>query len=636
MNPYFKKRYWKNTLRKKWKAWKVSFAAYRKNFSIKSVSKFLIWKLTRKEEKTTLPRFRLLPKISARHFWFALKSPKRPWWVIVTGLTFLSLLLGVPAYFFGYPLLKEYKFHRFNKTARAALHNGDTYTALLTAQAAHLLQPENLSALKTLIETAEESKHPRLFTWQRILAHHPDANFTDRSVYLKSALQNGNLAESKDWFEKISGTIPEIERIYFQCLILSKQGDEGRFNAYRLAYDFLQKHPFSSPLSEFYWDLCLQSNQSYLIEEAIESLTSASKLSTPLSYEALRRLLQFQTGTDTERKAWATKLWKVNKPSLYDAVLCLNAFYGKNKINGVGLLKVLKEEFPGLLEMDGTHRLVQLLNQVGRPQTANELLPDDQNFSDYKEIYFQTIHSALNSRDNTLAQELISFTAPVLSLNERRFFNLLLGQTDPATPALIESQLAEMLSHCSNEELDTVRLFLPFVESPNFLLGFLEEMERRNPHRIGIKYLLATSYHRLGKYKKLQDVVRRTELPDSIADLAGETQTCIQKTLYGLELEKCSSWAELAFSKNPKNQSVRFALALCYLQKKEAGSAQALLSTDFQRPPPLCPTQRLIGALTLHRNQYYELSKQWSPTEHLSLLTDAEKKLLQETLAKTR
>ena len=72
------------------------------------------------------------------------------------------------------------------------------------------------------------------------------------------------------------------------------------------------------------------------------------------------------------------------------------------------------------------------------------------------------------------------------------------------------------------------------------------------------------------------------------------------------------------------------------LQKKEAGSAQALLSTDFQRPPPLCPTQRLIGALTLHRNQYFELSKQWSPTEHLSLLTDAEKKLLQETLAKTR
>ena len=139
MNPYFKKRYWKNALRKKWKAWKVSFGAYRKNFSIKSVSKFLIWKLTRKEEKTTLPRFRLLPKISARHFWFALKSPKRPWWVIVTGLTFLSLLLGVPAYFFGYPLLKEYKFHRFNKTARAALHNGDTYTALLTAQAAHLL-----------------------------------------------------------------------------------------------------------------------------------------------------------------------------------------------------------------------------------------------------------------------------------------------------------------------------------------------------------------------------------------------------------------------------------------------------------------------------------------------------------------
>ena len=44
-----------------------------------------------------------------------------------------------------------------------------------------------------------------------------------------------------------------------------------------------------------------------------------------------------------------------------------------------------------------------------------------------------------------------------------------------------------MFSHSTNDELDTIRFFLPFFESPDFLVGFLEEMERRNPHRVGIK-----------------------------------------------------------------------------------------------------------------------------------------------------
>ena len=82
-------------------------------------------------------------------------------------------------------------------------------------------------------------------------------------------------------------------------------------------------------------------------------------------------------------------------------------------------------------------------------------------------------------------------------------------------------------SPIANAELDTIRTFLQFFQSPNYLLGFLKKWkETRNGT---IKYLLATSYHRLGMHEELRDIVNRTELPEAIQNLAGERQTCIQK-----------------------------------------------------------------------------------------------------------
>ena len=140
MHRYFYKRYWKNSFRKKRKAWSISFLEFRRKFSTRSIYKFLIWKITRRDEAYKSSKIKLFPKMSSRRFWFTLKSPKKPWWVIVGGLTLILILLGLPAYFLGYPLLREYKFRRFEKTAKAALENGDNYTALATAQTAHLLQ----------------------------------------------------------------------------------------------------------------------------------------------------------------------------------------------------------------------------------------------------------------------------------------------------------------------------------------------------------------------------------------------------------------------------------------------------------------------------------------------------------------
>lgn len=632
MYPYYKKRFWKSVLRKKKKAWSVSADEFRKKISTRKIYKFLLWRLARKEDKARRPSFRIWPKISARHFWFALKAPKKPWWIVTGGLALFVLITGLPSFFIGYPLLREYKFHRFHKTARTALTQDDTYTAILTAQTAHLLQPENLQSLKTLVEAAKASRHPKLYIWQRILADHPEANFTERSEFLKLTLDQGNLAEAKEWVKQLPSTIPPKDKVYFQCLTLAVQDDATRFNAYLLADDFLQKNPFSSPICEFSWDLCLQSNQKYLFEEAVKEMRSASKLSSPIAFEALRRLLQLDTGTDSERKEWARKLWQIKRPSLQDAVLCLNASYGDKRINGISLINALKQDFPELEEEDNKNQIIQLLNRFGRPQTASELLSDDLNSSQHKGTYFNTIQSALIAKENQLAQNLITSAMPSLSFNERRFFDLLIAQARPDSSPLNHQYLAKIFTRCSSEELHTIRIFLPFFQSPNFILCFLEELEKRAPNRVGIKYLLTTSYHRLGMHEKLREIVERTDLPETIQNLEGEMQTCIQKTLYRIDLPSCTSWAELAFSENPQNPSIRYTLALCYLMKKESSNALVLLSPNFQKAPPLCPTQRLIGALTLHRNQSFELSQKWVPREHLSLLTDAERKLLKEVI----
>ena len=195
-------------------------------------------------------------------------------------------------------------------------------------------------------------------------------------------------------------------------------------------------------------------------------MKAAIHLSSPLSFEALRQLLQLKTGTDTERKSWAKKLWQTNKATLYDAVLCLNASYGEKRINGKSLLNALKQNFPDLRERQQANRLIGLLNLVGRPQTASQLLPDDLNFTQHKKTYLDTIHASFNSDNKNLAKNLIIKANPSLSQNERRFFNLLLRQANPNGNQLNEEQLAEMFSHSTNDETGYYSLLFALLKAP--------------------------------------------------------------------------------------------------------------------------------------------------------------------------
>jgi len=115
-----------------------------------------------------------------------------------------------------------------------------------------------------------------------------------------------------------------------------------------------------------------------------------------------------------------------------------------------------------------------------------------------------------------------------------------------------------------------------------------------------------------------------------VGNLSGERQTCILKSFYGQDLNDCLRWAEVAFTSNPQNLATRYALALCYLKIGETNQAFSLLVPYFNSTPPLCPTQRLIGALTLHRSNRNQQALAWSPIRHRSLLIDAERELLAE------
>ena len=632
MHPFFEKLFWKTWIRKKRKAWIISVSEKKKFFTRKRLYAYLFWELTKKEKYPRKFRFKkLVPEISYRRLRFISKSYKKPWWFTSGIAVFFFLILGTPLFFFGYPWLKEYKVHRFQKTARAALENNETYTALQTSLAAELAQPGDLSNLRILVKASAISNHPRLIEWRRELANHPHSNSKEREEYLKLLLARGAREEAEQWFLSLPQAIEKMESIYLQCLILAQKEEEGIAQAFSLANNFLQENPTATQLCEFFWDLCIRSQQVFFWEEGLKQMRKAAQMDGGHAKGALRRLLKMRVGTIDERKAWANKLWKYPSPSMEDAILCMNASFGENRINGTNLVRVLQQDFPELTLPENKLQLAQLLNRVGRPESAKEILNDEiVEDSEKKEIYLKTIVAALSEEQGQMAYELIQETTSVLSPNEIHFFNLLLEshfwKKDSATP----EEFASNLAHCTSEELQTIRLFLRFALSPDFVITFLEELAKRNPERTGIKYQLTNSYQRTGKFTKLENLLKTLSLPERVVNVSGERQTCILKSFYGQDLDDCLRWAEDAFASNPQNLATRYALALCYLKMGETNQAFSLLAPFFNASPPLCPTQRLIGALTLHRSNRNQQALTWSPIRHRSLLIDAERELLSE------
>jgi len=308
---YFTKYFWKKWYKKKKKSWQVFVFETKKKYQRKRTYKYAFWKLTKKEKYPKKFRLRkLLPKVSYRKLRFITKSHKKPWWFTSGIVLALLLFLGMPVFFLGYPMLKEYKVYRFQKTARAALENNETNTALQTSLVAEIIEPGNLSNLRVLVKTAVRLSHPRLVEWRRAVAAHPHSNRKEREEYLKLLLSLGAQGEAEQWYNALPQAIEKEESIYIQCLILAEKEEEGIAQAFSLANDYLQENPTASPLCEFFWDLCLRSQQIFFWEEGLKQMRKAAQMDHSVSRKAIRRLLQIEAGSMEERKKWASKLWK--------------------------------------------------------------------------------------------------------------------------------------------------------------------------------------------------------------------------------------------------------------------------------------------------------------------------------------
>jgi len=624
---------WPAILSKKAKAMIVWIKDSSKSKRYRSRFAYFWWFLTHRKNKSQLSRIFRWKKpdiLSFGFFIFLLKSKDKPL-SFKFGILFIptALILGLGA-MIGYPLLKEYKANRFAKTASTALQNEEYSTALLTAQSAHLMKEGDVEILRYLVQSAKALMHPRYLEWCLKLANHQQATNEDKLGYLRACVATGQNREARNWLRIQQWNRSSSEElIYLRCILLSRMDEEGKFLAYELAKGSLGQFTNSIQLSSFLWDMCLNSGQVYLVEEGISHLRSSVSSSDPtISRAAIRRLLKSQSGSHEERKDWVEKLWKFKDPSLEETILAMNTVYAGQNISLDKLMFILEKDFECLTERETRMQMIDLLNQVGRKDLASDLmnLETSTESKDQKDI-LEKILTSMVLEDKQATRSLLYESENLLSHQVRRFLNYMFKRK--INSPIDEDEIDRILATARNQDLEIMQRFLFLFKDADCIVRFVEELEKRSQNHPGIKYILATCYRRLNRGEDLEKTLMRTRMPEKVSNFSGELQTCMLKTLYGQELNHCRKWAEDAVGQNPANLSARYALALCYLKKQENFNALATIAPLLKETPPLCPTQRLIGAAVLTEANGYELAKKWLPSEHQSLLLRPEKDLFQ-------
>lgn len=597
---------------------------------------YLWWVITKGSNKSSLAFWRSwkLPRLpSPRFLRFLFRTKERPFSLNLSlSLLFIFSVLGL-FFWIGYPILKDLKAHRLIKTANAAFEAKEYRTAFLTSQRAHLMNPDDIEILRKLVETASILRHPRTIEWSLNLTNHKQADAEDRLSYVRQCMSFGENDKAIAWLERqpLRQNVSE-EITYLQCLSRANREGEGKLEAFEIAKAYLDKNPDSQKIQNFLWDICLQSEQTYLFNQGLENLRRTVREENERGRQAMRRLLLIPSVPMEERKSLAINLWHSGKPTLTDAILCLDATYGNKKINADTLFYLLGQEFDNLDNDSAKEKIIDLLNQMGRPETARQLLEKNEILSsEQKKNRLQTMRSTLTVGDKKSFQELMVESNSSLSITEKKFFDFLLKDKDQQSSLGIGG-IKSILANANNEDLESIRYFIYLADNSDFLIKFIEELEKRNDSNVGIKYLLATCYRRMGNNEALEKTLLDTSMPRRVSDFSGERQTCILKASYGQDLSECTEWAEDALLKYPQSRSTRYALALCYLRSGDPLSAKAVLGTHLETEPPICPTQRVIGAVVLKRNGVDGLVKKWAPVEHVSLLLEPEKALLEEAL----
>lgn len=608
-------------------------------FNLRKSKQYLVylWWLINKGNKT--PSFRVwrqwkLPRSKVFTFlFFHLKTKQRSFFFKLSiSLLFIFSILGLSVWF-GYPLLKDLKIQRLTKTAVAAFEAKDYRTAFLTSQSAHLMKPNDIGILRKLVKIAVFLRHTRTLDWSLKLADHKDSNLDDRLSYVRHCMLLGENEQAISWMQGRSFSQDISEEItYLQCVLRAEREEEGKLEAFRIAKAYLDRNSTSQKICNFFWDLCLRSGQPHLVEQGTAHLRTTASGQGVLARQATRRLLLLPSVSIEERKSLAIKLWHFGKPTLSDAILCLDGIYGKRKINADTLFSLLRQKFGDFDNGSAKVKIIDLLNQMGRPDTARQLLRENDVLSDeQKERRLRTMRTSLSVGDQKTFRELMIESNSSLSETEKTFFDFLL-QDKAEKASLGKEGIKRILANASNEDLESIRSFIYLAENSDFLIGFIEELEKRKDSSVGIKYLLATCYRRLGNNEALKKTLLGTHMPRQVSNFSGEQQTCMLKASFGQNLSECTEWAENALVKYPQSRTTRYALALCYLRAGDPLSARTVLLAQLALEPPSCPTQRVIGAAVLKKNGIYELARKWAPAEHASLLLKPEKALLREAL----
>ena len=594
------------------------------------------WLLTRRKGKSFSKFLFQWKKPKILHFPFLiylLKSKQKP-------LSFKIFLFGIPTILFllfgslfCYPLLKKYKAQKFAKTAVSALENKDYNTALLTAQSAHLMQSDNVETLRSLVKSSQALMHPRYLEWSLKLANHPKASREDKLNYLRACVSMGQNRIATKWLNQQKWNESSLEElIYLRCILLSRVDEEGKFQAFELAKNSLDQFPQSLRLSSFLWDMCLNSGQVYLVEEGISHLKkSANSQEKKIMRAAIRRILKAQLGSVEDQKVLAKKLWKHENLTIEETILAMNAVYSDTHLSLENLMFLLDKEFENINEPQTRIEIINLLNQIGRKDLARDLMNQEAaNKSTGQNEILEKILSGMQLEDKVSVRNLLYESETILSHQVRRFLNYMFKRKTN-TP-INDDEMDQILATARNQDLEIMQRFIFLFKDAECIIRFVEELEKRSQNHAGIKYILATCYRRLNRGDDLKNTLVRTRMPEKVSNFSGELQTCMLKSLYGQDLNRCRKWAEDAVGQHPSNLSARYALALCYLKKQELVNALSTIGPLLKGSPPLCPTQRLIGAAVLNETNGHELAKKWLPSEHKSLLIGPEKDLFNKIL----
>lgn len=613
--------------------WKVRLHDKPLLTSLRKRLRFLRWKRKRDAELAhkakTAQAATPSPSLRKRwEFWlFQWKAPKKSPSVLAARAA-LFLLLAAPLALLAYHGLKAWRLDNFLDASRSALTQGDLNVALRTAHAAHLMKPEDAKILRTLRNASVQARHPRSLEWSRLLANHPQANHDDQLRNLELALRQGERGEAEQLLERLERSNASPKQVaHLRLLLTLSRGQAAKPEALALLRNRLAEGDVDLDLHRIYWDVCLDPRDPRLAKEGLAHLRNTARRNDDLGREAIRRLLRSGNASPDESRLLARRLWSFSDPTHFDALLCLHvAYFGKPLPPGK-LRDVLAQRFGPVTSPADLRTLANHLADLGRPRAAESLLLSETNSTRRAALLPDLLQARILSRNHEqAARDLQKEEADSLPEPQRHFFASLVARKNKQ-PEQADALLRQALQQADPDDLATIRRFIPLHEDSDALLDLLEHLEQDERSPPGLRYLLAACHHRLRQEEKLRATLARTPLP-SVREPAAAEQTCRLKTLYGQDLSACRRLAESLVARHPATVAYRYTLALNYLASGNPRDAHALLRPLLDAAPPVCPTQRLVGAVSLAASGRMDDARRWAPHAHKKHLLAPELALL--------